>query len=137
MKILKKVLLYFIYAFTGIVSLPFIFVEFRNFFSFEFVYMNNAALNGIAYLARAIYFLLILALAVFTILFIASKRKFCIILFATSLALFSGALLSLIFFEYYVSLVLIAITLLQLVPITVGSLADPSLESTIYFLLVK
>ena len=120
MKILKKVLLYILFGFTGVLALPFIFVEFRNFFSFEFMNMNNPFINGLAYLSRSIYFLLILALAVFAILFIASKRKFCIILFAVSVSLLVGALLSLLFFEYYVSLVLIFVTLIQLIPISVG-----------------
>lgn len=120
MKILKKVLLYFYFGLVGVVSLPFIFVELRNFFSFEFLNMNNPFLNGLAYFSRSLYFLLMLALAVFTILFIASKRQFCIILFATAVALFIGALLSLLLFEYYVSLILIVITLIQLVIISIG-----------------
>lgn len=120
MKILKKVLLYFYFGLVGIISLPFLFVELRNFFSFEFLNMNNPFLNGLAYFSRSLYFLLMLALAVFTILFIASKRKFCIILFITALALFVGALLSLILFEYYISLILIVVTLIQLVIISFG-----------------
>ena len=120
MKILKKVLLYFYFGLVGVVSLPFIFVELRNFFSFEFLNMNNPFLNGLAYFSRSLYFLLMLALAVFTILFITSKRQFCIILFATAVALFIGALLSLLLFEYYVSLILIVITLIQLVIISIG-----------------
>ena len=120
MKILKKVLLYFYFGLVGIISLPFLFVEFRNFFSFEFINMNNPFINGLAYFSRSIYFLLLLALAVFTILFVASKRKFCIILFAVASVLFIGALLSLILYEYYVSLILIVVTLIQLIIISIG-----------------
>ena len=61
-----------------------------------------------------------LALAVFTILFIASKRKFCIILFITALTLFVGALLSLKLYESYISLILIGVTFLQLAFISIG-----------------
>ena len=120
MKTLKNVLLSIVFALMGLISVPFIVVEFRNFFSFEFIYMNNPFVNGLAYFLKGLYFLLILALAVFSILFIASKRKFCIILFATASSLFIGALLSLLFFEYYVSLVIIFITLIQLIIISIG-----------------
>ena len=120
MKTLKTVLLCLALGFTGLVSLPFIFVEFRHFFSFDFIYMYNAFSAGLGYFLRGIYFLLILTLAVFTILFTIFKKKYCIILFATGLSLLLGALLSLLFYEYYVSLILIFITLIQLIIISVG-----------------
>ena len=82
MKTLKNILMYFAFGLTGLLSIPFIFVEFRNFFSFEFANMNSPFINGSAYFLRGLYFLLILALAVFAILFIATKRKFCIILYS-------------------------------------------------------
>lgn len=120
MKILKKVLLYAFFGLAAIVALPFLFVELRNFFSFEFLNMNNPFLNGLAYFSRVIYFLLFLALAVFTILFMASKRKFCIILFAVAVVMFVGALLSLKLYESYISLILIGITFFQLAFISIG-----------------
>ena len=120
MRILRNVLLYIYFGLVAIVSLPFLFVELRNFFSFEFLNMNDPFLNGLAYFSRSIYFLLMLALAVFTILFIASKRKFCIILFITALTLFVGALLSLKLYESYISLILIGVTFLQLAFISIG-----------------
>lgn len=120
MKSLKNVLLCIALGLMGFIALPFIFVEFRAFFSFDFIYTNNPFASGLAYFLRGIYFLLILALAVFTILFIINKKKICIILFATAVSLFVGALLSLIFYEYYISLILIFITLVQLVIISFG-----------------
>ena len=104
----------------GFLAVPFIFVEFRNFFSFDFIYTNNPFVSGLAYFLRGIYFLLILTLSVFTILFIINKKKICIILFATAVSLFIGALLSLIFCEYYISLIIILSTLVQLIIISVG-----------------
>ena len=101
MKTLKNVLLYIVLGLMGFVSLPFIFVEFRNFFSFDFIYVNNPFVSGLAYFLRGIYFLLILVQSVFAILFMVNKKKFCIILFATQVSLFIGALLSLLFYEYY------------------------------------
>ena len=82
--------------------------------------MNNPYVSGLAYLLRAIYFLLILTLAVFSILFIINKKKFCIILFATGVSLFIGALLSLFLYEWYISLIIIFITLVQLIIISIG-----------------
>ena len=120
MKSLKNVLLCIALGLMGFIALPFIFVEFRNFFSFDFIYTNNPFASGLAYFLRGMYFLLILALAVFTILFIINKKKICIILFSTAVSLFVGALLSLIFYEYYISLILIFITLVQLVIISFG-----------------
>ena len=120
MKSLKNVLLCIALSLMGFIALPFIFVEFRNFFSFDFIYTNNPFASGLAYFLRGMYFFLILALAVFTILFIVNKKKICIILFATAVSLFVGALLSLIFYEYYISLILIFITLVQLVIISFG-----------------
>ena len=120
MKSLKNVLLCIALGLMGFIALPFIFVEFRAFFSFDFIYTNNPFASGLAYFLRGMYFLLILALAVFTILFIINKKKICIILFAIAVSLFVGALLSLIFYEYYISLILIFITLVQLVIISFG-----------------
>ena len=120
MRILRNVLLYIYFGIVAIVSLPFLFVELRNFFSFEFMNMNSPFLNGLAYSSRSLYFLLMLALAVFTILFIATKRKFCIILFMTAVALFAGAIFSLKLYESYISLILIGVTFFQLAFISIG-----------------
>ena len=120
MKTLKNVLLYIVLGLMGFIAIPFMFVELRNFFSFEFVNLNNPFLSGLGYFLRAMYFFLILTLSVFTILFIINNKKICIILFATSVSLFIGALLSLLFYEYYISLILIFITLVQLIIISIG-----------------
>ena len=120
MKTLKNILLYIVFGLTGILALPFMFVEFRAFFSFDFLYTHNPFVSGLAYLLRGIYFLLIFVQALFTILFIANNKKICIILFATQVSLFIGALLSLLFYEYYISLILIFITLVMLVIISIG-----------------
>ena len=120
MKTLKNILIYIVMGLMGFLAIPFIFVEFRAFFSFDFLYTHNPFVSGLAYLLRGIYFLLIFVQALFTILFIANKKKICIILFATQVSLFIGALLSLLFYEYYISLILIFITLVMLVIISIG-----------------
>ena len=120
MKTLKNILIYIAMGLMGFLAIPFMFVEFRAFFSFDFMYTNNPFVSGLAYFLRGIYFLLIFVQALFTILFIANKKKICIILFATQVSLFIGALLSLLFYEYYISLILIFITLVMLVIISIG-----------------
>ena len=120
MKTLKNILLYICLGLMGFLAIPFMFVEFRAFFSFDFMYTHNPFVSGLAYFLRGIYFLLIFVQALFTILFIANKKKICIILFATQVPLFIGALLSLLFYEYYISLILIFITLVMLVIISIG-----------------
>ena len=120
MKTLTNILIYIVMGLMGFVAIPFMFVEFRAFFSFDFMYTHNPFVSGLAYLLRRIYFLLIFVQALFTILFIANKKKICIILFATQVSLFIGALLSLLFYEYYISLILIFITLVMLVIISIG-----------------
>ena len=120
MTTLKKVLLFIVLGLMGLIAVPFIFIEFRNLFSFDYMYTNNAFLSALSYLSRGMYFFLIFALSVFTILFIIGKKKFCIILFATAVSLLIGAFLSLLFYEYYFSLLLIFATLVQLIIISVG-----------------
>ena len=120
MKTLKKVLLCIVIGLMGFLAIPFIFVEFRNFFSFDFIYTHSPFVSGLAYFLRGLYFLLILVQAVMVILFLAKKKKFCIILFATQVSLFVGALLSLLFYEYYISLILIFITAVMLTIISIG-----------------
>ena len=120
MRTLKNILIYIVMGLMGFIAIPFIFVELRNFFCFDFLYTNNPFTSGLAYFLRSIYFLLILVQSVFTILFIINNKKICIILFATQVSLFIGALLSLIHFEYYISLIIIFITLVQLIIISIG-----------------
>ena len=120
MKTLKNILIYIVMGLMGFLAIPFMFVEFRAFFSFDFMHTHNPFVSGLAYFLRGIYFLLIFVQALFTILFIANKKKICIILFATQVSLFIGALLSLLFYEYYISLILIFITLVMLVIISIG-----------------
>ena len=116
----KKILHFIFLGLMGLIAVPFMFIEFWNLFSFEFVNTNDPFFTAFSYLSRGMYFFLIFTLSVFTILFIIGKKKFCIILFATGVALFIGALLSLLFYEYYISLIIIFATLVQLIIISIG-----------------
>lgn len=110
MKIVKVILLYAGLTIASLVGLIFIFVEFRSLFAGDFTLFDNQFLGFLIYLCRGLYFASIIALCVFIVLFRAHKKKICIVLFIMALALLVGALLTLIHFAYYISLVLVAVT---------------------------
>ena len=110
MRILKAALVYLGLAIASLVALVFAFVELRSLFAGDFLLMNSPFLGAFAYLLRGLYFLLIITLCVFIVLFRLNHKKICIILFASAIALFIGAFISLVFYDYYVSLVIILIT---------------------------
>ena len=110
MKILKAVLVYLGLTIASLVALVFAFVELRSLFAGDFLLMNSPFLGALAYFLRGLYFLLIITLCVFIVLFRLNHKKICIILFASAIALFIGAFISLVFYDYYVSLVIILIT---------------------------
>ena len=110
MRILKAALVYLGLAIASLVALVFAFVELRSLFAGDFLLMNSPFLGALAYFLRGLYFLLIITLCVFIVLFRLNHKKICIILFASAIALFIGAFISLVFYDYYVSLVIILIT---------------------------
>ena len=112
MNILKNILLYACLTIVSVVALVFAFVEFRSLFAGDFSLFNNAFVGFLTYLFRGLYFLLIITLVVFIILFKTHQKKICVILFAGAVSLLIGALLTLLFYDYFVSLVIIFITAL-------------------------
>lgn len=115
MTLFKKILIYIISALVSLVAAVFMFVEFRSLFAGDFALMNNPGAAAVGYLFRGLYFLLIIALAVFIILFTIHKKKICIILFSSGLALFFGSLLSFMFYDQIIALVIVFITFCELV----------------------
>ena len=112
MKILKAVLTYFGLAIASLIGMLFAFVELRSLFAGDFLLMNSPFLGALGYFLRGLYFLLIITLSVFIVLFRTHNKKICIILLAVAISLLVGALLSLMFYDYYVSLVIIAASLI-------------------------
>ena len=110
MRILERVLVYLGLTLASIVALLFTFVEWRSLFAGDFLLFNSPFLGALSYFLRGLYFLLILTLCVFIVLFRTHHKKICIILFAGAVSLLVGALLSLFFYDYYVSLVIILVT---------------------------
>lgn len=111
---MKKALLYIFLAITIILSTVFAVIELRSFFAGDYRLFNNTVTGGLAYLSRGLYFLFIDGLCIYIILFNINKKPANIVLFSTSACLFAGALFSLLFYEYYVSLVFILLTAILL-----------------------
>ena len=122
MRILKAALVYLGLAIASLVALVFAFVELRSLFAGDFLLMNSPFLGALAYFLRGLYFLLIITLCVFIVLFRLNHKKICIILFASAIALFIGAFISLVFYDYYVSLVIILITSILVAITAIGFL---------------
>ena len=120
MKIVKAILLYAGLTIASLVGLIFMFVEFRSLFAGDFTLFDNQFLGFLTYLCRGLYFASIIALCVFIVLFRARKKKICIVLFMMALALLVGALLTLIHFAYYISLVLVAVTSILVIITAIG-----------------
>ena len=120
MKILERVLVYLGLTLASIVALLFTFVEWRSLFAGDFLLFNNPFLGALSYFLRGLYFLLILTLCVFIVLFRTHHKKICIILFAGAVSLLVGAFLSLLFYDYYVSLVVILVTSILVAITAVG-----------------
>ena len=120
MKILKNVLVYVALSIVTIVSLVFAFVELRALFAGDHLLFNNAFIGGLAYLMRGLYYLFIIALCVFIVIFRIKHQKINLVLWLTSLSIFIGAFMTLAFYDYYISLVIIFVTSLPLLITSLG-----------------
>ena len=117
---LRAILTYIGASLAIVVGLIFAFLEFRSLLTGDFTLMNIPVASLFTYLCKGLYFASIIVLSVFVIIFTAKKKDICLVLFACSIALFIGAFITLIHFEYYVSLVIILVTAI-LVGVTASS----------------
>ena len=120
MKILKAVLTYFGLVIASLIGMLFAFVELRSLFAGDFLLMNSPFLGALGYFLRGLYFLLIITLSVFIVLFRTHNKKICIILFAAAVSLLAGALLSLLFYDYFVSIVIIVASFILVAITSIG-----------------
>ena len=120
MKVVKTIFISLGLFITSLLAIVFGFVEFRCLFAGDFLLMNNPAIGFLTYFFRGFYFLSIITLCVFIVLFMTHKKKICIILFADSIALFVGALLTFFFYDWFVALAVVAITLIPLIITSIG-----------------
>ena len=112
MRIFRDILFYIVISLASVVSIAFSFVELRTLLAGDFLLFNNAFVGGLGYFLRSAFYLTILALCVFLVIFRVRKLKVNIIILFASISILVGALHSLAFYDYYISLVVIFISLL-------------------------
>ena len=117
---LKSILVFSGAGLAILVSFVFAFLELRSLFAGDFTLMNNSAMSFFSYLFKGLFFLSIIALAVFIIIFKVKNKEMCLVLFSCSIALLVGAFISLIHFEYFVSLLFILITGILVAIVAIG-----------------
>ena len=122
MSLLKRILVFIALGIISLIAFVFFFLEFRSLLAGDYALFNSPFVGAMAYLFRGLYFLMIITLAIFIILFILNGKKMCIVLLAFGGANVLGALLSLVFYHYYVSLVILLICLIELTIVLVGFL---------------
>ena len=127
---LKSVLVYIGSGFAGLVGTIFGFLELRSVYAGDYNLMNVPPASYFSYAFKGLYFLGIVALAVLIIIFEAKKKEMCFALFALSIALLIGALISLLHFEYYISLAFVFVTGILVAITTIGFFKTPRQESS-------
>ena len=120
MKVVKTILFYLGVIFVSLVAILFAFVELRSLFAGDFILTNGVIVGFISYLYRGIYFLSILALAIFLVIYRKRKKKVDIVLFSVSIALLIGAIISFNFYDYFITLAIIFIDLILLLMTFLG-----------------
>lgn len=109
---LRKILYFVGTGFASLIALIFAFVEIRCLFAGDFTLMNNPASSFFGYLFRGLFYLGIIALAVTLIIFKIKNKDINEILFFASIGLFVGSFVTFAFYDYYVTLIVIFITLI-------------------------
>ena len=109
---LRKILYFVGTGFAALIALVFAFVEIRCLFAGDFTLMNNPASSFFGYMFRGIFYLGILALAIVLIVFKIRGKEINELLFLASIGLFIGSFITFIFYDYYVTLIVIFITLI-------------------------
>lgn len=112
MRVLKNVLVYLGLAINIIIGIVFSFVEMRTLFAGDYVLFNNPVEGAFAYLFRSLYFLSVIALVIIVVVYRIKHKKNNLYLFVSTACVFAGALFSLLFYDYFVSLAIIVPTLL-------------------------
>ena len=113
MRVLRSILTFAGVGLAFLVSFVFGFLEMRSIFAGDFALMNNQFISFLSYLFKGLYFWGISTLAVFIFIFTIKKKDICLVLFA-------GAFITFAHFEYFVTLIFIAITAILVAITAVG-----------------
>lgn len=99
---------------VSVLSLVFAFVEIRPLFAGDFTLMESPAMSFITYLFRGLFYLSILAFAIILTVKKIKKSPFALSTFIVSLLMLVGALFTFFFYDYYIALAVIGITVVLL-----------------------
>lgn len=107
MRLFRNILAFFALGLSTIVSLAFTFVELRPIFAGDFNLMEDPGLSIAGYLFRAFFYILMVVNAVLIAINIIKGNKLDLFGLIFNAALVTVAFVSLIFYEWYVSLAVI------------------------------
>ena len=127
MKTFLRILKYIAVSIFSLIGLLLFFLNIRSIFAGDFLLMNSGASSFFSYLFRALYFASMLFLSFAVIAFDIKKKKICIVLLSTNVALIIGALISLFYYHLIVALLVIFVNLLMLAVTLPGYLKKESI----------
>ena len=109
--LLSKILSFIGLGITILFAFIFAFIELRSLFAGDFVLFNNPAIGFFNYLFRGLFFLGLVALAVFLIIYIAKKKEGYLGLLILGGTLFVSSFFGLFFYTWYIALLIAVISL--------------------------
>ena len=111
MKILKSILLYVSSVLAGLVALIFAFLEIRAVFAGDPNLMENPVGSAFGYIFRFIFYALMLTSVVILIIRFIKKKPLEFLDMVFNAALIGGGFLSLLYYDWFISLVLIVLNI--------------------------
>ena len=112
---LFAVLKYIGATFVGVVGLVFAFIEIRPIFAGDWKLMEIPAISFIEYLLRAIFFLFMFINALKVFMCVMHQRGLSLSAIVFNGALIAASAITFIFYEWYISLILVVLNSLMLV----------------------
>ena len=111
----KLVLCYVASSINILIGLVFAFIDIRPLFAGDYKLMESPTLSFVTYLFRAAFFLLIIANAILVIILKVKKQKSNLMGLLFNASIVGVGLLSILFYDWFVAVLLVVITTLTLV----------------------
>ena len=105
LKIVFRILFIIGVVIISLIAILFAFIELRSLFSLDFLLFNNPIAGFFAYLSRGLFYLSMLGLTIAIVVLHILKRKIHISLQILSFVIFIGSLLSFIFYDFSIALI--------------------------------
>ena len=115
MKLFLNILKYIASSIVGVLSLVFAFIEIRPLFAGDFLLMESPAASFIGYLFRALFFLVMFINALKVFLCVLFRRELSLAALIFNGVLIVGSVLSFLFYEWFIALILVVLNLLMLI----------------------